>query len=218
MPDKTFQRISEVVQAINEALRRVPVPAAWLAGLIPLLWLIAQGFGNNLGVDPVKTVEHALGLYGLRLILIGLAVTPLRRFVGLNLLRFRRAIGVLAFFYISLHLTTWLLLDLQLRWNEIWADIVKRPYITVGMVGFALILPLALTSNNWSVRWLGAGVWQKLHRLTYAAAVAGVVHYIWLVKAWPLSPFLYAGAVFSLLLVRLLPKQNRRRANRPARA
>ena len=218
MPGRTWQRTSEVDQTINTALRRVPVSAVYLAGLGPLALLVWQGVRGDLGVDPVKTVEYALGLYGLRLILVGLAVSPLRRFAGVNLLRFRRAIGLLAFFYISLHLATWLLLDIQLRWSEIWADIVKRPYITVGMAGFAMLLPLALTSNNRSVRWLGAAAWQKLHRITYAAAVAGVVHYLWLVKAWPLSPILYAAVVFSLLLIRLLAMRNRLRAPRTARA
>jgi sulfoxide reductase heme-binding subunit YedZ len=207
-----------VIQALNNGLRRLPVPVVYLSGLLPLLWMVWLGFHNGLGVDPVKTVEHALGLHGLQFIVAGLVVTPLRRFTGLNLIRFRRAVGLLAFFYVTLHLATWLLLDLQLRWGEIWADILKRPYITIGMAGFVLLLPLALTSNNASVRRLGARTWQKLHRLTYLAAIAGVLHFIWLVKAWPPEPLLYALAVFSLLLIRLLPGVGRRFAPGSARA
>jgi sulfoxide reductase heme-binding subunit YedZ len=206
-----------VIPALNGALRRLPTLVVYLAGLSPLLWLVWQGVNNDLGVDPVKTVEHALGLHGLQFIVAGLVVTPLRRFVGVNLIRFRRALGLLAFFYVTLHLATWVLLDLQLRWNEIWADILKRPYITIGMAGFALMLPLALTSNNASVRRLGAARWQKLHRLTYLIAIAGVLHFIWLVKAWPPEPLLYGAAVFSLLIIRLLPKAARRFAPGQAR-
>jgi methionine sulfoxide reductase heme-binding subunit len=196
-----------MVQAINSALRRVPPLAIYLAGLVPLLWLVWLLVSGALGVDPVKRIEHQLGEWALQLLLAGLAITPLRRFAGVNLIRYRRAIGLLAFLYVTLHLTTWLLLDIQLRWSEIWADIVKRPYITAGFASFVALLPLAITSNNRSVRRMGARAWQNLHRLTYFAVLAGAVHYIWLVKAWPPEPLVYLGLTVFLLIVRLIPKK-----------
>jgi len=194
---------------INTALRRVPPITVYIAGVLPLVWLVWLLFSGALGVDPVKRIEHQLGEWGLQLLLAGLIITPLRRFTGINLIRYRRAIGLLAFFYITLHLATWLVLDIQLRWAEIWADILKRPYITAGFAGFVAMVPLALTSNNTAVRRLGPKTWQKLHRLTYFAAVAGAVHYLWLVKAWPPEPIIYLILVILLLAVRLAPPARR---------
>lgn len=196
-----------MVQAINTTLRRVPPLAIYIAGVLPLAWLVWLLLSGALGVDPVKRIEHQLGEWALQLLVAGLAITPLRRFTGVNLIRYRRAIGLLAFFYVALHLGTWLVLDIQLRWAEIWADIVKRPYITVGFAGFVAMIPLAITSNNESVRRLGAKTWQNLHRLTYFAVLAGAVHYMWLVKAWPPEPIIYLILVIFLLATRLIPKK-----------
>lgn len=196
-----------MVQAINSSLRRIPPLAIYIAGLVPLLWLLWLLFSGALGVDPVKRIEHQLGEWALQLLVAGLAITPLRRFTGVNLIRYRRAIGLLAFFYVSLHLGTWLVLDIQLRWAEIWADILKRPYITAGFLGFVAMIPLALTSNNESVRRLGAKSWQNLHRLTYFAVLAGAIHYVWLVKAWPPEPIIYLILVIFLLSTRLIPRK-----------
>jgi sulfoxide reductase heme-binding subunit YedZ len=194
-------------RTINTALRHVPPLAVYIAGALPLLWLIWLLQTGALGVDPVKRIEHQLGIWGLQLLVAGLCVTPLRRLTGVNLIRYRRAIGLLAFFYIGLHLTTWLVLDIQLRWAEIWADIVKRPYITAGFAGFVAMIPLAVTSNNASVRRLGPKTWQKLHRLTYFTAIACAVHYLWLVKAWPPEPIIYLILVIFLLGLRVVYAQ-----------
>ena len=191
-----------IAQRVNGALRRVPPWLVYALGLLPLLWLVVRVLNGDLGVDPVKRIEHDLGLYGLQFLIGGLVVTPLRRLTGVSLIRYRRAIGLVAFFYVSLHLLTWVTLDLQFRWGEVWADIVKRPYIMIGMAGFLAMLPLALTSNNASVRRLGAGRWQMLHRLTYVAALAGAVHFVWLVKAWPPEPLLYLAGVLALFAIR----------------
>lgn len=199
-------------QTINAVLKRIPPLAVYIVGVVPLLWLVWQLDNGALGVDPVKAIEHQLGAWGLQLLIAGLAITPLRRFAGINLIRFRRAVGLLAFFYVSLHLATWLVLDLQFRWAEIWADIVKRPYITAGMTGFVVMIPLAATSNNLSVRRLGARIWQKLHRLTYFAVLAGAIHYVWLVKAWPPKPIIYLILVLFLLATRLITQSRRRLA------
>ncbi len=186
-------------QSINQVLRRVPAWPVYLLGAVPLALIVLQVVMGELGADPVKTLERALGEWGLKFIVAGLCITPLRWATGVSLIKYRRAIGLLAFFYVALHLTTWVVLDLQFRWAEIGADLIKRPYIIVGMIGFTALLPLAVTSNNLSVRRMGAAVWQKLHKLTYVAALAGAIHYMMLVKAWPLEPMLYLGAVIGLL-------------------
>ncbi len=193
----------------NQLLRRIPVNAVYLAGLLPFLWIVWLTFTNGLGPDPVKAIELRLGELGLQFLVAGLVVTPLR-WAGLNLIRFRRAIGLLAFFYVAMHLLAWVVLDMGLRWDEMAADLVKRWYIIIGMVGFATMVPLALTSNNGAIRRLGAASWARLHRLTYVAALAGALHYVVLVKAWPVEPLLYLGAVCLLLLARLW--RNRQRA------
>ncbi len=195
---------------VNLWLRRVPTWPLYIVGALYPVWLLYQGMTGALGVDPVKALEHALGKLGLQLLLATLLVTPLRRFVGLNLLKFRRALGLLTFFYIALHLLVWFVLDVQIV-SQVWADIVKRPYITIGMAGFLLMVPLALTSNNWSVRRLGRK-WVSLHKLTYLAAILGAVHYVMLVKGFQIEPLLYLGAVLLLLAFRRIPRR------RPARA
>ena len=137
----------------------------------------------------------------LQFLIAGLAVTPLRRYLGINLLKFRRAIGLIAFYYVTLHLLVWLFLDVQIL-SQIVADILKRPYITIGMLGFALMVPLAITSNNWSVRKLGAA-WRRLHTLVYGAAVLGALHFVMLSKGFQIEPLIYLGAVIALLALRL---------------
>lgn len=186
---------------LNTQLRRIPVWLVYTLGVLPAPVLLYLGVTGQLGVDPVKEIEHELGELALQALILGLAVTPLRRFVGLNLMKFRRAIGVLTFYYVSMHLLVWLVLDVQLI-DQIWADIVKRPYITIGMAGFATLLPLAITSNNWSVRRLGS-TWRRLHRLVYPAALLGGVHYVMLVKGFQVEPLIYLGVIIVLLVMRL---------------
>jgi sulfoxide reductase heme-binding subunit YedZ len=162
------------------------------------------GATGGLGVEPIKALEHELGALALKLLVLGLSVTPARRHLGLNLLRFRRAIGLLTFYYVICHLLVWLFLDVQIA-SEIWADIVKRPYVTVGMLAFVLMLPLAMTSNDWSVRRLGP-TWRRLHKLTYPIALLGVLHFIMLTKGFPIEPLAYLAAILVLLALRLLPR------------
>ncbi len=198
-----------IAQDINQRLRKVPAWPIYLIGLAYAAWLVWRGLTGGLGVDPVKGLEWAVGKTGLQLLVAGLLVTPLRKSTGVSLIRFRRALGVTAFFFILLHLMVWLVLDIQLRWGEIWADLLKRPYITIGMLGFVALIPLAITSNNASVRRLGAAAWQRLHQLTYLAVAAGAVHYMMVVKAWPLEPVLYCVGVGLLLAVRVVWQRQR---------
>ena len=192
-----------IARRINGALRPVPAGLVYGLGLLPLVALVWQA-AAGLGADPVKAIEHRLGEVALQLLVAGLAVSPLRWLTGISLIRFRRALGLLAFFYATLHLAVWLALDLQFRWSEIAADIAKRPYITLGMVGYAAMVPLALTSNDLSIRRLGAAGWQRLHRLVYPVAVLAALHFVLLVKAWPVEPLLYLGAVALLLGLRFM--------------
>lgn len=199
---------------LNGLLRRVPPLAVYLAGLLPLGWIVWLAAGNGLGADPVKAIELRLGELGLQFLIATLSVTPLR-WAGLNLIRFRRALGLLSFFYITLHLLAWATLDMGLRWDEMARDLVKRWYIIVGMAGFAAMLPLALTSNDLSVRRLGGVAWRRLHRLTYLAALAGVLHLLLIVKVVEVEQLAYAAAVGGLLLARIL-RARRRAAPQPA--
>ena len=193
-------------------------------GLIPAAWTFYLGVIDQLGADPMKALERSLGEWALRFLIACLAITPLRRLTGISLLRYRRAIGLLAFIYASLHLTTYLVLDQGLAWAAIWADIVKRPFITVGMLAFLVLVPLAATSNNASIRHLGGAAWARLHRWVYLAAAAAAAHYVMVVKAWPLEPLVYAAIVALLLGYRLAvrlrrpPPRPRSAAPQPSRS
>lgn len=190
-----------MVDVLNAGLRRVPAWMLYAQSPIPVVWIFYLGLSGQLGVDPAKVIEHELGLWSLWLLIAGLAVTPLRRFLGVNLLKFRRAIGVITFFYVLAHLLTWLVLDVQFQ--NVWADIVKRWYITVGMAAFVLMIPLVLSSNNWSVRKMGSAAWRKLHKLVYPVAILGALHFLLLVKGFQWEPILYALVILSLLATRM---------------
>lgn len=195
---------------VNTVTRKLPTWPVYLLGALYPFWLLYQGLTGGLGVDPVKVMEHSLGEAGLQLLILGLVVTPLRKFTGITLLKFRRSIGLLAFFYIFLHLLVWLVLDVQIL-SQIWADILKRPYITIGMAGFVLMLPLAVTSNNWSVRRLGRR-WNRLHKLTYGVALLGGLHFVMLVKGFQIEPLVYAAVILVLLALRWSPTRRSARA------
>ena len=176
----------------------------YLIGMVPAAWTFYLGVMDRLGADPMKVLERDLGLWALKFLVVSLAITPLRRLTGVSLLRYRRAIGLLAFIYAVLHLTVYLVLDQGLDLAAIWGDIVKRPFITVGMLAFLVLVPLAVTSNNAMVRRLGGPAWQRLHRWVYLAAAAAAVHFVMVVKAWPSEPLVYAALVATLLGYRLV--------------
>ncbi|MCC7236169.1 MAG: sulfoxide reductase heme-binding subunit YedZ [Bryobacterales bacterium] len=177
--------------------------AAWLACLAPAVWLAYGVYAGSLGPNPIEAVTHATGDWTLRLLLASLAVTPARRLLRLpELIRFRRMLGLWAFFYGFLHLMTWVWLDKFFDPSEMWADVQKRRFVTAGMAGFLCLVPLAATSTAGWIRRLGRN-WQRLHRLAYVAAGAGVVHYWWLVKSDIRLPALYAMILVGLLALRL---------------
>jgi methionine sulfoxide reductase heme-binding subunit len=170
------------------------------ACLIPLAILAWNTLTDQLGANPIETVTHQSGIWTLRFLLISLAVTPVRRLSGWNnLIRFRRMLGLFAFFYGSLHFLTYIWLDQFFVVDDIAKDVIERPFITVGFLGFAVLFPLAVTSTTKMIKRLGGKRWQLLHRLVYASAVAGVVHYLWLVKADVQLPLIY-GSLLAVLL------------------
>ncbi|MDZ4087924.1 MAG: protein-methionine-sulfoxide reductase heme-binding subunit MsrQ [Tabrizicola sp.] len=190
---------------LNTQARRVPTWVVYGLGLVPLGFLIWGALFGGLGPDPVKAIERSLGERGLQFLLASLAITPLRRF-GLNLLRFRRALGLLAFLYASLHLVAWVWLDMGLRWSEMLADLTKRPFVILGMIGFLVMIPLALTSWNGAIRRMGALAWGRLHRLAYVAILAGAAHLALLSKVWTTEVLVYLVLTLGLLALRLLPR------------
>ena len=160
-----------------------------------------SGIRNELGPEPIAKLEHLLGEFALQMLILGLAITPLRRVLRINLFKFRRAIGLIAFGYVLLHVLTWALLDIG-DLNRIWADIMKRPYITIGMLALLGLIPLALTSNNFAQRRLGAR-WRQLHRLTYGICILGGLHFVMLRKGFQIEPLLYLGSILFLLSARI---------------
>jgi len=178
--------------------------AIFLAALIPLEGLAWKALHGGLGANPIEVITHSTGDWTLRLVLITLAVTPLRRLTGQYwLIGIRRMVGLFAFSYGILHLTTYIWLDKFFDVHEMVKDIAKRPFITIGFSAFVLMIPLAATSTAWSIRRLGGKNWQRLHRLIYLTGILGVIHYIWLVKADKRKPLEYGAVLFVLLLYRL---------------
>jgi len=199
-----------IATRINSATRRVPTWALYIVLVIPAIYLTYALFTNQLGSDPIRTYEHEVGEWALKLIIAGLFVTPLRDWFKVNLIKFRRAIGVMAFLYTFLHLAAYLILDQSLIFSEIWKDIVKRPYITFGMASAVLMLPLAITSNNLSIRRLGPLKWNKLHKLVYLAGIGAVMHYLLLTKTWEIEPMVYCAILFVLLGHRVVKFRQKR--------
>jgi sulfoxide reductase heme-binding subunit YedZ len=186
-------------------------------GLAPLAWLGWLGWHDRLGANPIERITHFTGDWTLRLIVATLAITPLRKLLGIPaLIRYRRMIGLFAFFYGSLHFLTYIWLDKFFDLHDMVKDIGKRPFITVGFTAFVLLIPLAVTSTAGWIRRLGGKRWQRLHRLIYATAALAVVHYYWLVKSDVRLPLFYAAVVALLLGYRLAAWLRGRRKGRPA--
>ena len=185
-------------------VRRVLKPLVLVGGLVPFGLLLWGAWRGDLGANPLETVTHTTGDWALRFLLLTLAMTPLRRLLGQAWpLQLRRMLGLFAFFYASLHLLVWLVLDQEMAWRNILADIAERPYVTVGFLAWLLLVPLALTSTRGAMRRLGRN-WSRLHRLVYPIGILGVLHFLWLVKADLFEPLVY-GVILALLLAFRLP-------------
>jgi methionine sulfoxide reductase heme-binding subunit len=189
---------SSVFDPVNRQLKRVPTWTIYLLGLLPLAHLVWQTLTGRIGADPVRGLEWGLGLWALRLLLLSLSVTPLR-WLGLNLVRFRRQIGLVAFAYVVLHFTSWLTIDMGLRWGQILGDLYKRWYILIGLAALLLLIPLAVTSNNRSIKALGGQRWNQLHKLAYPAAILAVTHFLMVGKITTREQLVYAAILAGLL-------------------
>ena len=199
-----------IAGTINQGLRRVPAWLIYVAGAAYALWEFWRAlnqFGPYL-VEPINVLERTYGDIALKLLVVGLLVTPLRNWFGINLIKFRRAIGVTAFFFVLAHFLVFALLDVQ-SLARVWTETVKRPYVTVGMLSFLRLIPLAFTSNNLSVRKLGAAAWRQLHKLTYPAAILAALHYLWLAKGFQIEPLVYLALIVGLVAQRYLPQLRR---------
>lgn len=191
-----------MLQFSRSTINRVIKPVVFILCLLPLSLLLYAALTDDLGANPVEKLTHQTGLWGLYFLLITLSITPLKKFTGLTWpVSLRRMLGLFAFFYACLHLTVYFWLDQSFVWQAILEDIFKRPYITLGLAAWLLLLPLALTSNQFSMRVLKKN-WKRLHRLVYIASLLVVVHFIWLVKADYAEPLMYLAILISLLLMR----------------
>jgi len=194
----------------SAARNRLVKAAAWGAALAPLALLLLDAARHRLGANPIEAVLNRLGFWTLTFLALSLAPTPLRRWTGVGWpLRLRRLLGVTAFCYAALHFSWYLGVDQFFDLQAVGADVVKRPFITVGFATLLLLLPLAVTSTDGWVRRLGFGRWKALHRLAYAAALLGVLHFVWRVKADRLKPAAFAVVIAVLLLARLGPRERR---------
>ena len=203
-PRREVLLLTPIIDRLNQLLRRVPAWTLYIVFAIYVgwqFWLALNQSGRYL-VEPINALEREYGEMALKLIVAGLMITPLRRFTGVNLLKFRRAIGVAAFFMVLAHFLVFAVLDVQ-SISRVWTEVVKRPYVTVGAAGFLMMIPLAVTSNNLSLRKLGGATWRKLHKLAYPIAVLGSVHYLWLVKGFQIEPLIYLAVIFGLLALRV---------------
>jgi len=209
----------------NHRIKWIAKPAVFLACLIPLVLLIIDVVHDNLGANPIETINRYTGDWTLRILLLTLTVTPLRLMTGWQALgRFRRMLGLYAFFYAGMHFLSFAWLDQYFQLDAIIQDVIKRPYITVGFTSFMLLVPLAATSTQAMIRRLGGRRWRLLHRLVYVAAVGGIVHFLWLVKSDLTQPLIYGAVLACLLGYRLWAKHRRsatsisqsfRKAHRP---
>jgi sulfoxide reductase heme-binding subunit YedZ len=193
--------------------------ALYVLGLCPGLWYFYLAATGGLGFNPVKDFEHLLGIWALRFLCLGLLVTPLRDLFNINLIAYRRALGLLAFYYVLAHFAVYLTLDRGLVFSSIIGDVLRRPYIMFGMAGMAMLLPLALTSNRWSIRKLGSR-WNTLHKLAYPVLIVAVLHFVLARKSLTFEPAFYITVTILLLGYRLIRPtiMARRRARRAATA
>ncbi len=187
---------------LNSLLRRVPTWVVYMLGMLPALWMTYETLTGQIGIDPVRAIEWGLGLWALRLLIATLCISPLR-WMGLNLMRFRRQLGLVAFAYVCLHFAAWLTIDMGLRWGQILPDLVKRWYIVVGMSSLVLLLPLAVTSNNAAIRALGPKGWNRLHTLAYPATILAALHFMMVGKVYTTEVLIYAAILFVLLVLRI---------------
>ena len=198
-------------------MQKLAKPIVFVVALVPFLWLAFRAYSGRLSANPIEDITLTTGIWALRFLVVTIAITPLRRITGWNrLIQYRRMLGLFAFFYAVLHLSIYVVLDYFFAWDLIFADIAKRPFITMGMLAFVCMIPLALTSTKGWIRRLGRR-WQLLHRLVYVSAIAAGIHYLWKVKVIIGSPVYYAAIIAVLLLFRIAWTLRARSSRTPQR-
>ncbi len=209
--------IALALPALPARYKPASIWALYAVGLMPGLYAFYLGIYGGLGADPVRVFEHLLGLWAFRFLCLGLALTPLRDLFGINLIAYRRALGLIAFYYVLAHFAVYLTLDRGMILSSIAGDLLKRPYIMLGMAGLLMLIPLALTSNQWSIRRLGPR-WNRLHKLTYPILIVAILHYALSLKVIDPEAAFYIVVTIVLIGYRLVrPKiMERRRAKRMA--
>ncbi len=200
--------MSSPATTMSTASFSIPYRAAWwlmfVALALPLAWLVGLALTGGLGANPIETINRYLGDWALRMVLVALAATPLKILFGWRWpVQMRRMLGLWAFAYVTLHIANYVAIDQFFAWGDIWKDIIKRNFITVGMIAFVILAALAATSWNGAIKRMGAKSWLRLHKLVYVAAALGCLHYIWMVKADLLMPMIHSGVLAALLGVRL---------------
>jgi len=199
---------TSISATMNKTSFKLPHRTAWWLVFslmaLPLAWLVGMAFTGGLGANPIEAINRYLGDWALRMLLVTLAATPLKTLFGwVWPVRMRRMLGLWAFAYVTLHITNYVAIDQFFAWGDIWQDIIKRNFITVGMIAFIILGTLAATSFNGAIKRLGAKTWKKLHKLVYLAAALGCLHYIWMVKADLLLPTVHSTLLAALMGVRL---------------
>lgn len=192
-----------MVRDLADRLRRLPNGIVWLLGAIPLALLVWDIFTGGLGIDPVRDIEHRLGRTALYFVIGSLCFTPALRLFRINLVKFRRPVGLVAFSYAALHFATWIVLDMGFLWSQIVADIVTRPYLILGMIALTILTVMAVTSGNRVLRKLRPVRWRQIHRMIYAAAPIAVLHWLISHKIWPVWGITMGTAVLLLLALRV---------------
>ena len=193
-----------IIKLLNNSIRKIPTWLVYIILSIPALYYTMALLSNQLGPDPIRSYERIMGQYGIKLLVIVLVISPLRDISNINFNKFRRLIGVMSFIYICLHFLSYLILDQSLSIVELWNDIIKRPYITLGIISAFFMLLLAITSNNFSIRTLGVIRWKKLHKFVYIIGIGGGLHFLLLTKTWQIEPIIYCTLIASLLFYRII--------------
>ncbi|MFQ6551221.1 sulfite oxidase heme-binding subunit YedZ [Aestuariibius insulae] len=196
-----------VADRINQGARKMPIWPLYLLALAYAGYQFWLGL-SGVWVEPINTLERQYGEAALTMLIVSLTITPIREYLRINLIKFRRALGLIAFFFVVAHFLVWALLDVQSA-SRVWADIVKRPYVTVGMVGFVLLIPLAATSANRIIRKIGPILWRRIHSLVYPAVLLACLHYLWLARGFQIEPIAYLVITIGLLVLRLKPVKRR---------
>jgi len=196
---------------LNNILKNISPRYVYFMGSLPFLILVLMAFSNSLGIDPVKKLEHELGDFSIKFLIITLAVSPIQEIFTVNLIKYRRALGVLTYFYAMCHFLTWAVFDIQFIWEQLIRDLIKRPYITIGFLAFVGMTPLAITSNAFSLRKMGPVSWRKLHKLIYPIGLLAGTHFVMVKKVWETEPMIYLSMILMLVGISFVIRQRKRK-------